>query len=219
MTQREKEGRRAGRLGAVPPPSLARDLHPPTSAARPRPRRLVRPRTSATSRSRCSCRTCWCSPARLPRADDDAAHERRARQYRRGRTGAARARRKYGVVGVGEPTGKAFAITGMVEKPRGTSAVQPVHHRPLHPAAGDLRRSGGAGPRRRRRDPAHRRHDRADGNTAVLRPEFDGRSFDCGSKIGFFAANVSYALPRNDIAPGFRAEIKKILGELNGEAE
>ena len=42
--------------------------------------------------------------------------------------------------------------------------------------------------------------------------QFDGRSFDCGSKIGFLAANVSYALARDDIAPGFRAEIKKILG-------
>jgi UTP--glucose-1-phosphate uridylyltransferase len=46
--------------------------------------------------------------------------------------------------------------------------------------------------------------------------EFEGRSFDCGSKIGFLAANVSYALARKDIAPGFRAEIKKILDELNG---
>jgi hypothetical protein len=27
---------------------------------------------------------------------------------------------------------------------------------------------------------------------------------------------VSYALARKDIAPGFRAEIKKILDELNG---
>ena len=26
--------------------------------------------------------------------------------------------------------------------------------------------------------------------------QFDGRSFDCGSKIGFLAANVSYALAR-----------------------
>jgi UTP--glucose-1-phosphate uridylyltransferase len=43
--------------------------------------------------------------------------------------------------------------------------------------------------------------------------KFDGRSFDCGSKIGFLAANVSYALARSDIAPGFRAEIKSILGE------
>jgi UTP--glucose-1-phosphate uridylyltransferase len=46
--------------------------------------------------------------------------------------------------------------------------------------------------------------------------KFDGRSFDCGSKIGFLAANVSYALAREDIAPGFRSEIKKILAEING---
>jgi UTP--glucose-1-phosphate uridylyltransferase len=46
--------------------------------------------------------------------------------------------------------------------------------------------------------------------------QFEGRSFDCGSKVGFLAANVSYALEREDIAPGFRVEIKKILGELNG---
>jgi UTP--glucose-1-phosphate uridylyltransferase len=42
--------------------------------------------------------------------------------------------------------------------------------------------------------------------------QFEGRSFDCGSKIGFLAANVSYALAREDIAPAFRAEIKKFLG-------
>ena len=46
--------------------------------------------------------------------------------------------------------------------------------------------------------------------------KFEGRSFDCGSKIGFLAANVSYALAREDIAPGFRAEIKKIIAEING---
>ena len=45
--------------------------------------------------------------------------------------------------------------------------------------------------------------------------QFDGRSFDCGSKIGFLAANVSYALARDDIAPGFRAEIERIFGKIN----
>src|SRR5438477_70091 len=43
--------------------------------------------------------------------------------------------------------------------------------------------------------------------------KFDGRSFDCGSKIGFLAANVAYALARPDIAPGMRAELKRLLGE------
>src|SRR5262249_34369998 len=43
--------------------------------------------------------------------------------------------------------------------------------------------------------------------------EFEGRSFDCGSKGGFFPANVAYALPRNTIAPAQRAELKRLLGE------
>jgi UTP--glucose-1-phosphate uridylyltransferase len=41
--------------------------------------------------------------------------------------------------------------------------------------------------------------------------KFEGRSFDCGSKIGFLAANVAYALARDDIAPTLRAEIKTLL--------
>ena len=44
--------------------------------------------------------------------------------------------------------------------------------------------------------------------------KFEGKSFDCGSKIGFLAANVAYALERPDIAPAFREEIKKLLGGL-----
>ena len=43
--------------------------------------------------------------------------------------------------------------------------------------------------------------------------KFEGRSFDCGSKVGFLAANVAYALEREDIAPAFRAEIKRLLGD------
>ena len=43
--------------------------------------------------------------------------------------------------------------------------------------------------------------------------KFEGRSFDCGSKIGFLTANVAYALARDDIAPAFRAEVKHLLEE------
>ena len=35
--------------------------------------------------------------------------------------------------------------------------------------------------------------------------KFEGRTFDCGSKLGFLTANVAYALARPDIAPEFRA--------------
>jgi UTP--glucose-1-phosphate uridylyltransferase len=43
--------------------------------------------------------------------------------------------------------------------------------------------------------------------------KFDGRSFDCGSKVGFLAANVAYALARGDIAPAVRAELERLLGD------
>jgi UTP--glucose-1-phosphate uridylyltransferase len=42
--------------------------------------------------------------------------------------------------------------------------------------------------------------------------KFDGRTYDCGSKVGFLAANVAYALDRPDLAPAFRAELKRLLG-------
>jgi UTP--glucose-1-phosphate uridylyltransferase len=40
---------------------------------------------------------------------------------------------------------------------------------------------------------------------------YDGRAFDCGSKLGFLTANVAYALARPDIAKAFASEIKKLL--------
>ena len=41
--------------------------------------------------------------------------------------------------------------------------------------------------------------------------KFEGRSFDCGTKIGFLTANVAYGLERADIAPEFRAALKRML--------
>jgi UTP--glucose-1-phosphate uridylyltransferase len=41
--------------------------------------------------------------------------------------------------------------------------------------------------------------------------KFDGRSFDCGSKVGFLTANVAYALARPDLAPAARQLLQEIL--------
>ena len=78
---------------------------------------------------------------------------------------------KYGIVGVGESVGDdAFRITAMVEKPKPAERpVEPLHQRPLHPAAGDLRLSRRKAARRRQRDPAHRRHDQAGRDAGFLR--------------------------------------------------
>lgn len=39
---------------------------------------------------------------------------------------------------------------------------------------------------------------------------FDGKTYDCGDKIGYLAANVAYALDRPDIGPKFRLALDEI---------
>ncbi|HSV00186.1 MAG TPA: sugar phosphate nucleotidyltransferase, partial [Roseiarcus sp.] len=39
---------------------------------------------------------------------------------------------------------------------------------------------------------------------------FDGRTFDCGSKLGFLTANLAFALDRGDIAPGLKEELRRL---------
>jgi len=124
----------------------------------------------------------------------------------------------YGVVGVGEAKGKAFAITKMVEKPKREEAPSNLiitGRYILQPEIFDIlaRQERGAGGEIQLTD--------AMLQLMTAQPfyglKFEGRSFDCGSKIGFLAANVAYALAREDIAPDFRAEIAKLTGGLDQE--
>ncbi len=39
---------------------------------------------------------------------------------------------------------------------------------------------------------------------------FDGSTYDCGSRLGFLAANLAFALARHDLAPGLREELRKL---------
>ena len=41
---------------------------------------------------------------------------------------------------------------------------------------------------------------------------FDGKTYDCGDKIGYLAANVAYALDRPDIGPKFRPVLSELAG-------
>jgi UTP--glucose-1-phosphate uridylyltransferase len=120
----------------------------------------------------------------------------------------------YGVVGVGQTKGKTFAITDMVEKPpreKAPSNLIITGRYILQPEIFDLlaTQTGGAGGEIQITDSMIK--------LAKTQPfyglKFEGKSFDCGSKIGFLAANVAYALERPDIAPAFREEIKKLLGD------
>ena len=43
--------------------------------------------------------------------------------------------------------------------------------------------------------------------------KYEGRAFDCGSKVGFLTANIAYALSRPDLAEAVATEIKKLLAD------
>ena len=118
----------------------------------------------------------------------------------------------YGVVGVGAAKGKAFSITKMVEKPKASEAPSNLSitgRYILQPQIFELLEKQAAG--------AGGEIQLTDAMVALARTQpfyglkFEGRSFDCGSKIGFLAANIAYGLQRDDIAPELRAEMRRLL--------
>jgi UTP--glucose-1-phosphate uridylyltransferase len=122
----------------------------------------------------------------------------------------------YGVVGIGKERGKAFEITGMVEKPKREDAPSNLiisGRYILQPQifAKIAMQDPGAGGEIQLTDAMIKlmAEDRFFGL------QFEGRTYDCGDKIGFLAANVAYALEREDIGPAFRETLKEIL-KVNG---
>jgi UTP--glucose-1-phosphate uridylyltransferase len=118
----------------------------------------------------------------------------------------------YGVVGVGAAKGKAFEVTGMVEKPprdKAPSNLSITGRYILQPEIFDILARGKKG--------AGGEIQLTDGMVDLAKAQpfygykFEGRSFDCGSKIGFLTANVAYALARKDLGPEFRAEAEALL--------
>ena len=45
---------------------------------------------------------------------------------------------------------------------------------------------------------------------------FDGKTYDCGDKVGFLSANVAFALEREDLNADFRASLKAIIARHGG---
>ena len=118
---------------------------------------------------------------------------------------------QYGIVSVGKDYGANFEINGMVEKP------------PQGTAPSNLIISGryilqaeifgileyvekGAGVEIQLTDGMIELAKRQ----AFHGTRFDGRTYDCGSKIGFLTANVAFALEHPDLGPQLRAEMKKL---------
>ncbi len=120
---------------------------------------------------------------------------------------------QYGIVGVGETRGSGFSITSMVEKPKAEAAPSnyAISGRYiLQPQIFELLENQGAG--------AGGEIQLTDSMLTLAKTSdffgyrFDGRIFDCGSKIGFLTANVAYALEREDLSAEFRREVEQLLG-------
>lgn len=119
---------------------------------------------------------------------------------------------QYGIVGVDDAKASVSKIKLMVEKPPKGTAQSNLHitgRYILQPEIFELLAKGerGAGGEIQLTDSMIRLMD-AQPFHAV---RFDGDIYDCGSKIGFLAANVAYALERDDLAPALRSELKRLL--------
>jgi UTP--glucose-1-phosphate uridylyltransferase len=118
----------------------------------------------------------------------------------------------YGIAGVEDGKAKSSRITQLVEKPKRGTAPSNLHisgRYILEPQIFDILAEGerGAGGEIQITDAMIR--------LAKSRPfyafRFDGTIYDCGTKLGFLAANVAYALARADLGPALRAELQKLL--------
>jgi UTP--glucose-1-phosphate uridylyltransferase len=120
---------------------------------------------------------------------------------------------QYGVVSIGKDFGASFEITGMVEKPpKGTAPsnliisgryllgpeIFPILEKVEKGAGGEIQLTDGL---------------KALAKTQAFHGvRFDGKTYDCGSKLGFLSANVAFALADPQIAGPFKTELKKLVG-------
>ncbi|WP_334177124.1 UTP--glucose-1-phosphate uridylyltransferase GalU [Pseudoxanthobacter sp.] len=122
---------------------------------------------------------------------------------------------QYGVVEIGDGSDPLWTVTGMVEKPKREEAPSNLiitGRYILQPKIFDLLSRGSAG--------AGGEIQLTDSMRPLMNLEpfralrFEGSTYDCGSKIGFLAANVAYALDRDDLGGDFRGEMKRLLSDL-----
>jgi len=118
---------------------------------------------------------------------------------------------RYGIIAPGAVNGRLTEVTGLVEKPKPADApsdqavvgryiLQPEVFKHL---AGQQK---GAGGEIQLTDALARMI----GGAPFHGYRFEGTRFDCGDKVGFFEANLAFALERADLRDGVIAFIKKL---------
>ena len=116
---------------------------------------------------------------------------------------------RYGIVGVGEPVSDvAFRVTAMVEKPQIGSAPSSFKisgRYILQPRILDhlAKQEAGVGGEIQLTDALIRLAE----EQPIFGHRFQGRSFDCGSREGYVAANVAFALDDPQLAEVVRREL------------
>ena len=118
----------------------------------------------------------------------------------------------YGIVGTGEAVGDALEMTTMVEKPAPADAPSNLYitgRYILQPEIFDILAEGKRG--------AGNEIQITDAMLTLMQSQkffavpYKGRTFDCGSKQGFLAANVAFALDRDELAGDFAREARALL--------
>jgi UTP--glucose-1-phosphate uridylyltransferase len=118
----------------------------------------------------------------------------------------------YGIVGVKDRDAKVSAITSMIEKPKKGTAPSNLHitgRYILEPEIFDIleNQERGTGGEIQLTDAMIAMQKSGSPYYAV---RFDGKIYDCGTKLGFLLANVAYALERDDLGPALKSELAKL---------
>jgi len=121
----------------------------------------------------------------------------------------------YGVIAPKSRNGRLIEMSGMVEKPPMESApsnLKITGRYILQPEIFGLLadQSAGAGGEIQLTDAMARQME----TQAYYAYEFEGREYDCGSKLGYFEAVLAYALDNPETAEGARELVKKIAAVL-----
>jgi UTP--glucose-1-phosphate uridylyltransferase len=122
---------------------------------------------------------------------------------------------KYGIVKTGEKKGDLLRVEQIVEKPKPDKApsnLAVVGRYLLTPRVFTHLEQIGEG--------AGGEIQLTDGIARLMKEEpvyaynFEGKRFDCGSKIGYLQANVEYALAHKELKGTFKTYLKKLAQEL-----